>query len=62
MNKSIENLCCFSFRQMEDPSLLEESSILLDPNEVGRAAPLRLGSVLALYFDMLYLNIKLFKW
>uniref|UniRef100_A0A673BEH6 V-type proton ATPase subunit a n=1 Tax=Sphaeramia orbicularis TaxID=375764 RepID=A0A673BEH6_9TELE len=30
---------------MEDPSLLEESSILLDPNEVNRAAPLRLGFV-----------------
>uniref|UniRef100_A0A8C2HTU4 V-type proton ATPase subunit a n=1 Tax=Cyprinus carpio TaxID=7962 RepID=A0A8C2HTU4_CYPCA len=28
-----------------DPALLEESSTLLDPNEVGRAAPLRLGFV-----------------
>ncbi|XP_050953786.1 V-type proton ATPase 116 kDa subunit a isoform X2 [Labeo rohita] len=33
------------FCKMEDPSLLEESSTLLDPNEVGRAAPLRLGFV-----------------
>lgn len=33
------------FDEMEDPSLLEESSTLLDPNEVGRAAPLRLGFV-----------------
>ncbi|XP_066497823.1 V-type proton ATPase 116 kDa subunit a [Hoplias malabaricus] len=32
------------FDEMEDPSLLEESSTLLDPNEV-RAAPLRLGFV-----------------
>uniref|UniRef100_A0A4W6CR31 V-type proton ATPase subunit a n=1 Tax=Lates calcarifer TaxID=8187 RepID=A0A4W6CR31_LATCA len=30
---------------MEDPSLLEESSILLDPSEVNRGAPLRLGFV-----------------
>uniref|UniRef100_A0A673BI55 V-type proton ATPase subunit a n=1 Tax=Sphaeramia orbicularis TaxID=375764 RepID=A0A673BI55_9TELE len=30
---------------LTDPSLLEESSILLDPNEVNRAAPLRLGFV-----------------
>ncbi|XP_044186956.1 V-type proton ATPase 116 kDa subunit a isoform X2 [Thunnus albacares] len=30
---------------MEDPSLLEESSTLLDPNEVNRGAPLRLGFV-----------------
>uniref|UniRef100_A0A668SK58 V-type proton ATPase subunit a n=1 Tax=Oreochromis aureus TaxID=47969 RepID=A0A668SK58_OREAU len=30
---------------MEDPSLLEESSILLDPNEPVRVAPLRLGFV-----------------
>uniref|UniRef100_A0A7N9AN93 V-type proton ATPase subunit a n=1 Tax=Mastacembelus armatus TaxID=205130 RepID=A0A7N9AN93_9TELE len=30
---------------MEDPSLLEESSTLLDPNEVNRPAPLRLGFV-----------------
>uniref|UniRef100_A0A3B3Q6R0 V-type proton ATPase subunit a n=2 Tax=Paramormyrops kingsleyae TaxID=1676925 RepID=A0A3B3Q6R0_9TELE len=33
------------FDEMEDPSLLEESSTLLDPNEVGRVAPLRLGFV-----------------
>uniref|UniRef100_A0A8C1ZH57 V-type proton ATPase subunit a n=1 Tax=Cyprinus carpio TaxID=7962 RepID=A0A8C1ZH57_CYPCA len=33
------------FDEMEDPALLEESSTLLDPNEVGRAAPLRLGFV-----------------
>ncbi|XP_043090426.1 V-type proton ATPase 116 kDa subunit a isoform X2 [Puntigrus tetrazona] len=33
------------FCKMEDPALLEESSTLLDPNEVGRAAPLRLGFV-----------------
>uniref|UniRef100_A0A667WRJ6 V-type proton ATPase subunit a n=1 Tax=Myripristis murdjan TaxID=586833 RepID=A0A667WRJ6_9TELE len=32
------------FDEMEDPSLLEESSTLLDPNEVNRA-PLRLGFV-----------------
>uniref|UniRef100_A0A3P8TMA4 V-type proton ATPase subunit a n=1 Tax=Amphiprion percula TaxID=161767 RepID=A0A3P8TMA4_AMPPE len=30
---------------MEDPSLLEESSTLLDPNEPNRVAPLRLGFV-----------------
>ncbi|XP_026180676.1 V-type proton ATPase 116 kDa subunit a isoform X2 [Mastacembelus armatus] len=33
------------FDEMEDPSLLEESSTLLDPNEVNRPAPLRLGFV-----------------
>uniref|UniRef100_A0A3B5R8J9 V-type proton ATPase subunit a n=1 Tax=Xiphophorus maculatus TaxID=8083 RepID=A0A3B5R8J9_XIPMA len=33
------------FNEMEDPSLLEESSILLDPNEPTRVAPLRLGFV-----------------
>ncbi|MEQ2240725.1 hypothetical protein ILYODFUR_018090, partial [Ilyodon furcidens] len=33
------------FNEMEDPSLLEESSILLDPNEPNRVAPLRLGFV-----------------
>ncbi|PWA17685.1 hypothetical protein CCH79_00008261, partial [Gambusia affinis] len=33
------------FNEMEDPSLLEESSILLDPNEPIRVAPLRLGFV-----------------
>ncbi|XP_059410548.1 V-type proton ATPase 116 kDa subunit a isoform X1 [Carassius carassius] len=33
------------FDEMEDPALLEESSTLLEPNEVGRAAPLRLGFV-----------------
>uniref|UniRef100_A0A4W4EBG6 V-type proton ATPase subunit a n=1 Tax=Electrophorus electricus TaxID=8005 RepID=A0A4W4EBG6_ELEEL len=33
------------FSEMEDPSLMEESSTLLDPSEVGRAAPLRLGFV-----------------
>ncbi|XP_055050238.1 V-type proton ATPase 116 kDa subunit a isoform X4 [Misgurnus anguillicaudatus] len=33
------------FNEMEDPSLLEEASNLLDPNEVGRVAPLRLGFV-----------------
>ncbi|XP_048065209.1 V-type proton ATPase 116 kDa subunit a isoform X3 [Megalobrama amblycephala] len=33
------------FCKMEDPSLLEESSTLLEPNEVGRPAPLRLGFV-----------------
>ncbi|KAJ8344741.1 hypothetical protein SKAU_G00289340 [Synaphobranchus kaupii] len=32
-------------QQMEDPHLLEESSILLEPNEVVRVAPLRLGFV-----------------
>ncbi|XP_051742718.1 V-type proton ATPase 116 kDa subunit a isoform X2 [Ctenopharyngodon idella] len=33
------------FCKMEDPSLLEESSTLLEPNEVGRPPPLRLGFV-----------------
>ncbi|XP_077413725.1 V-type proton ATPase 116 kDa subunit a isoform X3 [Vanacampus margaritifer] len=33
------------FDEMEDPTLLEESSTLLDPNEVNRVAPLRLGFV-----------------
>ncbi|TRY59832.1 hypothetical protein DNTS_035254 [Danionella cerebrum] len=33
------------FDEMEDPALLEESSTLLEPNEVGRTAPLRLGFV-----------------
>ncbi|XP_061080937.1 V-type proton ATPase 116 kDa subunit a 1-like isoform X2 [Conger conger] len=33
------------FDEMEDPHLLEESSILLDPQEVGRVAPLRIGFV-----------------
>ncbi|XP_016100501.1 V-type proton ATPase 116 kDa subunit a-like isoform X2 [Sinocyclocheilus grahami] len=33
------------FDEMEDPALLEYSSTLLDPNEVGRSAPLRLGFV-----------------
>ncbi|XP_053193846.1 V-type proton ATPase 116 kDa subunit a isoform X3 [Scomber japonicus] len=33
------------FDEMEDPSLLEESSTLLDPNEINRGAPLRLGFV-----------------
>uniref|UniRef100_A0A8C2ZR96 V-type proton ATPase subunit a n=1 Tax=Cyclopterus lumpus TaxID=8103 RepID=A0A8C2ZR96_CYCLU len=33
------------FDEMEDPSLLEESNILLDPNEPHRMAPLRLGFV-----------------
>ncbi|XP_030591575.1 V-type proton ATPase 116 kDa subunit a isoform X2 [Archocentrus centrarchus] len=33
------------FDEMEDPSLLEESSTLLDPNEPVRVAPLRLGFV-----------------
>ncbi|KAJ8377241.1 hypothetical protein AAFF_G00264690 [Aldrovandia affinis] len=33
------------FNEMEDPSLLEESSTLLDPSEVGRGTPLRLGFV-----------------
>lgn len=29
--------------QMEDPSVLDESNTLLDPNEPQRVAPLRLG-------------------
>uniref|UniRef100_A0A8C7WR84 V-type proton ATPase subunit a n=1 Tax=Oryzias sinensis TaxID=183150 RepID=A0A8C7WR84_9TELE len=33
------------FEEMEDPSLLEESSTLMDPNEPIRAAPQRLGFV-----------------
>ncbi|KAM5135632.1 V-type proton ATPase 116 kDa subunit a 1 isoform 1-T1 [Mantella aurantiaca] len=32
-------------QQMADPDLLEESSSLLDPSEMGRGAPLRLGFV-----------------
>ncbi|KAM5273846.1 V-type proton ATPase 116 kDa subunit a 1 isoform 14-T14 [Ctenodactylus gundi] len=32
-------------QQMADPDLLEESSSLLDPNEMGRGTPLRLGFV-----------------
>ncbi|XP_060111314.1 V-type proton ATPase 116 kDa subunit a 1 isoform X3 [Heteronotia binoei] len=32
-------------QQMADPDLLEESSSLLEPSEVGRGAPLRLGFV-----------------
>ncbi|XP_068119536.1 V-type proton ATPase 116 kDa subunit a 1 isoform X1 [Hyperolius riggenbachi] len=32
-------------QQMADPDLLEESSSLLDPSEIGRGAPLRLGFV-----------------
>uniref|UniRef100_A0A8C4HSC3 V-type proton ATPase subunit a n=1 Tax=Dicentrarchus labrax TaxID=13489 RepID=A0A8C4HSC3_DICLA len=33
------------FDEMEDPSLLEESSTLIDPSEPNRGAPLRLGFV-----------------
>uniref|UniRef100_A0A8C5FGM2 V-type proton ATPase subunit a n=1 Tax=Gadus morhua TaxID=8049 RepID=A0A8C5FGM2_GADMO len=33
------------FDEMEDPNLLEESSSLMEGNEVGRGAPLRLGFV-----------------
>lgn len=33
------------FDEMADPDLLEESSSLLEPNEMGRGAPLRLGFV-----------------
>ncbi|XP_042199240.1 V-type proton ATPase 116 kDa subunit a1 isoform X3 [Callorhinchus milii] len=33
------------FDEMSDPDLLEESSSLLEPSEVGRGAPLRLGFV-----------------
>ncbi|KAF7239634.1 hypothetical protein EYD10_13592, partial [Varanus komodoensis] len=32
-------------QQMADPELLEESSSLLEPSEIGRGAPLRLGFV-----------------
>ncbi|NP_001404280.1 V-type proton ATPase 116 kDa subunit a 1 isoform 15 [Mus musculus] len=35
----------FFDEQMADPDLLEESSSLLEPNEMGRGAPLRLGFV-----------------
>ncbi|KAM5273843.1 V-type proton ATPase 116 kDa subunit a 1 isoform 11-T11 [Ctenodactylus gundi] len=35
----------FFDEQMADPDLLEESSSLLDPNEMGRGTPLRLGFV-----------------
>ncbi|XP_016048880.1 V-type proton ATPase 116 kDa subunit a 1 isoform X4 [Erinaceus europaeus] len=33
------------FDEMADPDLLEESSSLLDPSEIGRGTPLRLGFV-----------------
>ncbi|XP_036613986.1 V-type proton ATPase 116 kDa subunit a1 isoform X4 [Trichosurus vulpecula] len=33
------------FDEMADPDLLEESSTLLDPSEIGRGTPLRLGFV-----------------
>ncbi|XP_069490546.1 V-type proton ATPase 116 kDa subunit a 1 isoform X8 [Ambystoma mexicanum] len=33
------------FDEMADPDLLEESSTLLEPSEIGRGAPLRLGFV-----------------
>uniref|UniRef100_A0A1W7RJ89 V-type proton ATPase subunit a n=1 Tax=Agkistrodon contortrix contortrix TaxID=8713 RepID=A0A1W7RJ89_AGKCO len=33
------------FDEMADPELLEESSSLLEPSEIGRGAPLRLGFV-----------------
>ncbi|XP_069490540.1 V-type proton ATPase 116 kDa subunit a 1 isoform X2 [Ambystoma mexicanum] len=35
----------FFDEQMADPDLLEESSTLLEPSEIGRGAPLRLGFV-----------------
>ncbi|XP_038241131.1 V-type proton ATPase 116 kDa subunit a1 isoform X5 [Dermochelys coriacea] len=35
----------FFDEQMADPDLLEESSSLLEPSEIGRGAPLRLGFV-----------------
>nr|XP_015217360.1 PREDICTED: V-type proton ATPase 116 kDa subunit a isoform 1 [Lepisosteus oculatus] len=38
------------FDEMADPELLEESSSLLDPSEVGRGAPLRLGHCATLLF------------
>lgn len=38
-------MCDLTLMQMEDPSLLEESSTLMDPNEPNRGAPLRLGWV-----------------
>ena len=41
INPSSDGLLFLS--QMEDPALMEESSTLLDPSEVGRGAPLRLG-------------------
>lgn len=44
---------------MEDPSLLEESSTPLDPNEVNRVAPLRLGWVCFCGFPQ-FKRIKLF--
>lgn len=40
---------------MEDPSLLEESSTLIDPNDPHRGAPLRLGSA---SFVVFFLNDK----
>lgn len=45
---------CVIFAQMEDPSLLEESSTLIDPSDPHRGAPLRLGSAC---FDF-FLNYK----
>jgi len=41
---------------MEDPSLLEESSNLLEPKEAGRVAPLRLGWVCQ------WVLVSLFYW
>lgn len=41
---------CVNFTQMEDPSLLEESSTLIDPNDPHRGAPLRLGSACFVFF------------
>uniref|UniRef100_A0A8C5JA37 V-type proton ATPase subunit a n=1 Tax=Junco hyemalis TaxID=40217 RepID=A0A8C5JA37_JUNHY len=35
------------FDEMADPDLLEESSSLLEPSEMGRGAPLRLGTALS---------------
>ncbi|TWW81789.1 V-type proton ATPase 116 kDa subunit a isoform 1 [Takifugu flavidus] len=37
------------FDEMEDPNLLEESSALMEGNEAGRGAPLRLGFRASLY-------------
>lgn len=42
-SRSVMSVYCRVLLQMEDPSLLEESSILIDPSEVVRGAPLRLG-------------------
>lgn len=45
---------CVIFTQMEDPSLLEESSTLIDPSDPHRTAPLRLGSAHVFLFCLFF--------